>query len=473
MSEQDNLTRIRAVRAGNRGVVTKLIKEAECLIEEQNETNLGRMQTICTILNDKMGLLKELDEKILNACELEEIEDEVEEADMIMSRIMDIKRIILNNNNPTVVKPKTNATQEISPQAQQLHQVGENATLDSAIEGSTGTSHLTNNNVESSSQQDVINSGLTTTSSTSVGVPFNIQSAVSPTSSQFSKLPKLVLPHFNGDITNFRSFWDSFTNAVHNNPRLTTIEKFNYLRSYLEGRALRSIQGLTLTEGNYQSAIEILKQRFGKPQAIISAHMEELMKIPACSDKVSQMRFLYDKISINVRGLESLGVTSQQYGSLLIPVIMAKIPTDVRVQIARKTTKDVWDINELLDAILHEVEAREISENVKIWSDNRKPSPGQSIKTPAAAALTTQDAHPKPIQCVYCKDYHFSASCNSIVDATQRKAFLKKENRCFICLGKNHGEGLHSPVSWLQYVCEASTPATFASKKGSVSFRRI
>ena len=91
---------------------------------------------------------------------------------------------------------------------------------------------------------------------------------------------KLVLPKFKGDITQFRSFWD-FESAVHKNPGLSTVGKFNYLNSLLEG----TVQGLLITEGNYQSAFGILQQRFGKSQAIISAHMEELMKISACGDK--------------------------------------------------------------------------------------------------------------------------------------------------------------------------------------------
>ena len=175
-------------------------------------------------------------------------------------------------------------------------------------------------------------------------VSANINDTNTPISTQSrSKLPKLTLQKFKGDITQFRSFWDSFTSAVHNNPNLWTIDKLNYLNSMLEDRALRAVQGLPITEGNYQSALDILNQRFGKPQAIISAHMEELMKIPACTgEKPSQLRYVYDKISVRVRGLESLGVTSQQYGSLLIPVIMAKLPAETRVQIARNTTEEVW-----------------------------------------------------------------------------------------------------------------------------------
>ena len=101
--------------------------------------------------------------------------------------------------------------------------------------------------------------------------------------------------------------------------------------------------------------------------------MDELLKIPVCSgDKTSQLRFVYDKISVSVRGLEALGVNSSQYGSLLIPIIMSKLPPGIRLQIARNTSKEVWKIIDLLEVMRKEVEARELSENVQSSEiDNR------------------------------------------------------------------------------------------------------
>ena len=124
---------------------------------------------------------------------------------------------------------------------------------------------------------------------------------------------------------------------------MSKIDKLNYVNSLLEGRALRAIQGLTVTEDNYDAAVEILQQRFGKTQQTISAHINELMKIPACNstDNSFQLSYTYDKISVHTRGLASLGVDSKQYGSLLIPVIMAKLPQEVRIQIARTTKKEI------------------------------------------------------------------------------------------------------------------------------------
>ena len=99
-----------------------------------------------------------------------------------------------------------------------------------------------------------------------------------------------MLPKFNGEITKFKSFWNSFDSAVNKNADLSSVDKFNYLHALLEGQAARAIQGLTLSESSYQAAFEILNERFGKTQQIISAHMDELHNLPTCTwDKPCQL----------------------------------------------------------------------------------------------------------------------------------------------------------------------------------------
>ena len=56
---------------------------------------------------------------------------------------------------------------------------------------------------------------------------------------------------------------------------------------------------------------------------IITAHMEELLKLRPCAGgKPNQLRYLFDKISIHLQGLENLAVTSENYGAALIPLLM-------------------------------------------------------------------------------------------------------------------------------------------------------
>ena len=173
------------------------------------------------------------------------------------------------------------------------------------------------------------------------------------------ELPKMALPRFMGEITEFRGFWDRFKTAIHNNPSLSTVNKFIYLHVLLEGTAAWSIQGLALNKANYKAATQILKNQFGNTQQVISADMEDLLKLPAChGDKTSQLHLVYNKIWVNVHGLEALEVDTDQYGSFLIPIIMAKLPADVRLQAVQIMNKEVWKIEELLKIIKEEVEAK-------------------------------------------------------------------------------------------------------------------
>ena len=60
------------------------------------------------------------------------------------------------------------------------------------------------------------------------------------------------------------------------------------------GGARTSIAGLALTSSNYEAAIEILKQPFGKKTAIERAHINDLLKAaPVQHDKNSTTRLRY------------------------------------------------------------------------------------------------------------------------------------------------------------------------------------
>ena len=84
------------------------------------------------------------------------------------------------------------------------------------------------------------------------------------------RLPKLELKRFNGELTNWMAFWDSFEAAIHHNDELSSVDKFNYLNTLLEDSAAAAVAGLTLTSAKYGEAVDILKKRFGNKQMIIA-----------------------------------------------------------------------------------------------------------------------------------------------------------------------------------------------------------
>ncbi|GBN67797.1 hypothetical protein AVEN_62887-1 [Araneus ventricosus] len=86
------------------------------------------------------------------------------------------------------------------------------------------------------------------------------------------KLPCLQIPQYDGSILNFNDFYSQFEAAIHKNSNRSDVEKFNYLKSYLINDAEIAIRGLALKSENYDLAINILKERFGRTDMIIDAH---------------------------------------------------------------------------------------------------------------------------------------------------------------------------------------------------------
>ena len=76
-----------------------------------------------------------------------------------------------------------------------------------------------------------------------------------------AKLPKLELPTFSGDVTEWTSFWDQFQAVVHAS-ELPDITKFSYILSPLKGAAKAAVQGLALTAAHDKIACDLLRDRF-------------------------------------------------------------------------------------------------------------------------------------------------------------------------------------------------------------------
>ncbi len=105
---------------------------------------------------------------------------------------------------------------------------------------------------------------------------------------------------------------------------------------------------------------------------------------------------------------------------------MTKLPSEIPLQIARKSSGDVWKIDELLDTIKTEIEAQEVSDGVQSSLQQNK-SPAGQHESPRLPAFSNQDKPGKHIQCVYCKEHHFSASCDRVKKPNDRKNILKRD----------------------------------------------
>ena len=178
----------------------------------------------------------------------------------------------------------------------------------------------------------------------------NNSSVSSNPNDSHAKLPKLNLDKFNGELLSWQSFWDQYSVATHTNSSLSDIEKFNYLRSYLTEATGECIKVLPLTSANYQKVVEILKERYGNKQILISSYMDVLVKLPKADNKKhrDKLRKIYNSLETSVRNLADLGVVITSYGTLLISIIFDRIPTELKLLISRKFKNNVFDLDILI-----------------------------------------------------------------------------------------------------------------------------
>ena len=138
------------------------------------------------------------------------------------------------------------------------------------------------------------------------------------------------------------------------------------MRGYLQGTDFQATEGFPLTNENYKHAWELLKERYGNPQLIISCHMNNLIKLDKVNGaNVKELGDLYNKIESNVRALKTIGIHQEQVGPLFMPIILEKLPNVIRLQISRKSGKEIWYIANFLIGINTEITARESYEFMK------------------------------------------------------------------------------------------------------------
>ena len=182
----EDLERVRARRRGHRGVAMINILRKQNILETESIDNSQRerLASLQVLLQDKLKVLLKLDEDILSMCATEEIEREIEESDNLNSHITETIKQCKRTKQASTVTRAMPVRRESTP----VHSEEHTGPDDPENAGDGDESHV--------SQAPVVGA-------------------------LKLKLPKLTLPKFKGEVTRFRSFWDSYNSAIHNNPDIS------------------------------------------------------------------------------------------------------------------------------------------------------------------------------------------------------------------------------------------------------------
>jgi len=266
------------------------------------------------------------------------------------------------------------------------------------------------------------------------------------------KLPKLHLPIFSGNKIEYQGFWDMYTHTILQNDNLSKVQKFAYLMSSLAGEAKLVLSGLTLSDANFDLALQLLHQRFGQPDSVGREHLKQLQNCKPPGKTVASLKQFSHELTMHMRCLENLKIYPEQYEVLLMPTLLQKLPEDIRLHMLSTAhdKKMIYKFEGFLSLLNSEIEIREECRENSNNSSRLPELPSTSFDLQGSAtalhtvegqAEYTRNQRNSPVSkfCVYCESReHFSSDCTHINDITTRVEFLKQHNRCFSCLRKNH-----------------------------------
>ena len=251
------------------------------------------------------------------------------------------------------------------------------------------------------------------------------------------KLPKIDVPTFDGDMLNWRTFWEQYEVSIHSRTQLTDAEKLAYLRHSLkDGPARHVIEGLSGSGTEYEEAIKCLQKRFDKPRLLHLAHVKAIVEVPEPKEgSGKELRRLHDVCSQHLRALKTMGYDPS--GPLVTSLIETKLDRSTMFEWQRHTQEnsDVPHYAEILDFI--DLRAR-ASETVLRELPKRHSQPVHSksctqVRTAYVASVDTA--------CVSCGvGKHPLYVCRKFksVSPEKRMDLVRRHQLCFNCLQSGH-----------------------------------
>ena len=268
----------------------------------------------------------------------------------------------------------------------------------------------------------------------------NVQAAVatSPVVSNVH-LPRMELPTFEGDPTEWIAFHDGFVSLVDTNNQLTGTQKLHYLRCSLKGEPLQLINNFQISEANYEEAWCMLNARYKSVRVIVEHHMLAIFSVVhAQSDSAEAIKCVLDKVTQNVLGLKALGRPVEFWDDWLVHMVVSKLAYETRKQWELSLVDDELPSFEDLQTFL-EIRCRSLGMLSKVFAADKQQNNKQT-KRPTTNTLHANAAITASEKCSVCDSDHKIYSCErySMMLPDDRLRFIRLKHACLNCPSNGH-----------------------------------
>ncbi|KAL1446975.1 hypothetical protein WDU94_005462 [Cyamophila willieti] len=234
------------------------------------------------------------------------------------------------------------------------------------------------------------------------------------------QLPTITLPTFNGSVENWSSFRDLFFHIIHNNNELSSVQKFQYLKTSLTEDAACLVQHLPLTTDNYNIAWDLLNENYSNKNLAVYYHLKNIFNVTySSSNRLIALKTMLNVLRSNLSAIKSLDVNTMHWDVLIIHLMESKFDDELFAEwIRRQNKKSLPTLPELYEFLSEMIVIAERIES--------RVTPTSSFVSCKKCPLCKHAKH-KLYECYRFQSYGIE----------DRISFVNSSNMCENCLSTN------------------------------------
>lgn len=260
------------------------------------------------------------------------------------------------------------------------------------------------------------------------------------------RLEPMKLENFSGNYRQWSEWRALYDSLIHNNERLSSTQKFHYMKRSLTGSAERVLSGWQITGENYDEAYNTLVNAYENRYRIVMAHLEEIMQLESCrSESIENIRKLIDTTNRVLRQLNVMACPVNQWDNIIVHILISRMAP--RTLEAWETTQDLRDMPSVED-VLRFLERRSrgmgnLQQNQPSTSSSGATERSNNTKYTGTKPKQTapyQSSSSSSLNCYNCRQPHPMHRCQQFQNLSleERRNRVRDLKLCFNCFKPTH-----------------------------------
>lgn len=260
-------------------------------------------------------------------------------------------------------------------------------------------------------------------------------------------IPHLNITAFDGQFEKWEGFRESFHHGIHERANMPAVQKLQFLKSVLRGEPEELLRNFALTAANYDSAWNLLNQRYNNRRELIICHLRVLTSLAPCSASADELRKITNTTASTRMALTNLGRPTGEWDDWFVFHVCEKVDAETRRLWEQSLPDDALPTWEQLDRFLQgRIRALScVGSTPAAKQQSRQPAPSNNKVRAHQSSSNKHRESPahSPVRqnvCPYCSEGHLITFCEQFrrLSPYDRRRTAAEKMLCFVCLTAGH-----------------------------------